>query len=231
MYSEWKCRKNILVFCNSFCKACCAFKSCMNKACWKSCCWQQIQTITLLTRGYKFQHRNLHQSVEILPIMQEVLLSEFFAGKSNFSKALLMQLLKAKEALQKELHNTNRFFEFFCPYSCLYACNCNSNPIGPQNIFFELFLPTMLVLHSKAAKTECLAANTGGGLFKMMSCGHRKGAPSPLIDLTLSARLVVSCTAAWTNLRITTLFCMELTPYNYNKRRLHSLKKCCVHVA
>ena len=166
MYSEWKCWKNILVFCNSFCKACCDFKSCMNKACWKSCCRQQIQTITLLTRGYKFQHRNLHQSVEILPILQEVLLSEFFAGKSNFSKALLMQLLKAKEALQKELHNTNRFFEFFCPYSCLYACNCNSNPIGPQNIFFKLFLPTMLVLHSKAAKTECLDANTGGGAFQ-----------------------------------------------------------------
>ena len=116
MYSEWKCWKNILVFCNSFCKACCAFKSCMNKACWKSCCRQQIQTITLLTRGYKFQHRNLHQSVEILPIMQEVLLSEFFAGKGNFSEALLMQLLNAKNLCRRVSKTQN-----------VFLANCGSN--------------------------------------------------------------------------------------------------------
>ena len=169
MYSEWKCWKNIWVFCNSFCKACCAIKSCMNKACWKSCCQQQIQTITFLTRGCKFQHRNLHQSVVILPLMQEMLLSEFFAGKGNFSKALFLQLLKAKQALQKELHNTNRFFEFFCPYSCLYACNCNSTPIGPETIFSKCFFQQCLFCIPRLQKHH-VAGNSAAS--NILSQGH-----------------------------------------------------------
>ena len=166
MYSEWKCWKNILVFCNSFCKACCDFKSCMNKACWKSCCRQQIQTITLLTRGYKFQHRNLHQSVEILPIMQEVLLSEFFAGKGNFSKALLMQLLNAKQSLQKSFQNAKCFFGQLRFKLLCRGSTCILNENVEKTFWCSATLSAKLVVTSKAAWTKLAENPVAGNKFK-----------------------------------------------------------------
>ena len=75
--------------------------------------------------------QNLHQSVAILPLMQEMLLSEFFAGSGISSKMLFMQPSKAKKTLQKELQNNKCFFTLFCPSLSSYnTCKCNLGQLG-----------------------------------------------------------------------------------------------------
>ena len=100
--------------------------------------------------------QNLHQSVAILPLMQEMLLSEFFAGSGISSKMLFMQPSKAKKTLQKELQNNKCFFTLFCPSLSSYnTCKCNLGQVGRKTTWCFATLSAKFCLHSKAAKTPC----------------------------------------------------------------------------
>ena len=50
----------------------------------------------MLTTGQKFQHWNLDESVENLPLLQEMPLSDFVAGNGISSNIVFLQLSNAK---------------------------------------------------------------------------------------------------------------------------------------
>ena len=60
-----KCWKNIWCCATLSAKLVVHSKAAKTPLRWKCCCQPQIQTITFLKRGWKFQHGNLDQSVEI----------------------------------------------------------------------------------------------------------------------------------------------------------------------
>ena len=90
--------------------------------------------------------------------------------QQDFQQALFMQLLKAQQALQKELQNTKMFFQHFhseymyCLYTAIWTA------IGQKNILRFGNSSAKIVLHSKAAKTPscwkcCCQQQTGTKKF------------------------------------------------------------------
>ena len=154
------------MLCNSFCKACFAFKSCKNNALLKlplpaknsdnniSCMRGKITTL-----WWRFLCWNLH------PLVRNVIVW-ICCWQQDFQQALFMQLLIAQQALQKELQNTKMFFQHFhseymyCLYTAIWTA------IGQKNILHFGNSSANIVLHSKAAKTPscwkcCCQQQTG----------------------------------------------------------------------
>ena len=152
--SDRRNSKKRLVLCNSFCKACFAFKSCKNNALLKlplpaknsdnniSCMRGKISTL-----WWRFLCWNLH------PLVRSVIVW-ICCWQQDFQQALFMQLLIAQQALQKELQNTKMFFQHFhseymyCLYTAIWTA------IGQKNILRFGNSSANIVLHSKAAKTK-----------------------------------------------------------------------------